>query len=587
MDEKRAEEVELIKRRIYMVMEDSGVDIACYQIAKAISSMSKKSEDLSLDEDSEYDEDIENKYYDENPTVLGLMEQKDLELESLLDALLGNDSQILENIAQKIDEDTEFGFELKNEDIPDLKEEMDEIFGAMYLEYTLRKYGNSVDLQEVLTKKIDEMNYLEFMILLKEYVGNGAFTGNTSYDDCLINKIKQMSIPEFAFFLKESDINRVSTDSSIQKEIKKRVQESKSPYLISQYIMNSTDLSDIDIESVRNSPFALSVLTTLKRTAIHSASVKEYFEKKDEKTTHDENGFNLKLRDSRRLSNMQGKNNEDAIEKEPAYSLYLDVLNGLSQSEFVVYMMCGFDKAHGIYRKEEEIQVDKLKKISDVDLLMIAKKQKVIIGNPEICDKDPILRVAKERGLFDEQYHTTYQPEIELQANKKSNILKEIPIRSGLLSRDKFKDINLKTYNEEFEGDPQVLKLAIMAEEIRNGIMECKSMEELSNLPKENLKDKAQLIRYINMINGNENIRISNEMIEYLQHYISGLPAFIVVGLKLGKNEKINSAIKYKLSESEIVTTEQIIGVPQAPINEKSQATMKARTDSSHEEHEK
>ena len=107
------------------------------------------------------------------------------------------------------------------------------------------------------------------------------------------------------------------------------------------------------------------------------------------------------------------------------------------------------------------------------------------------------MRVAKERGLFDEQYHTTYQPEIELQANRKSNILKEIPIRSGLLSRDKFKDINLKTYNEEFEGDPQVLKLAIMAEEIRNGIMECKSMEELSNLPKENLKDKAQLIRYI------------------------------------------------------------------------------------------
>lgn len=231
----------------------------------------------------------------------------------------------------------------------------------------------------------------------------------------------------------------------------------------------------------------------------------------------------------------------------PAYTSYLECLSNMNSQQFVMYMMT--KDLRDIQGKEKEILSEKLRKLSDVDLLMLAKKTKVVISNPRV-NTGVVMDVARERGFFDENSHPTFDYTIEGQANAKSKIIRTILPRRGIIRRNKFFDVDEETFKDEFEGDSGALEIAVLNAEIQKGIKDCDIMMQLSSFPNKG-PQSIKMIQYINAIN--KKGELPRDVEEYIQYYICGLPALMGPALKIGNNDAINKAVQLKLTEQVIV----------------------------------
>lgn len=215
----------------------------------------------------------------------------------------------------------------------------------------------------------------------------------------------------------------------------------------------------------------------------------------------------------------------------------------MNSQQFVKYMMT--NELKDIQGKEKEILSEKLRKLSDVDLLMLAKETTVVVGNPRV-NTGVVMDVARERGLFDENSHPTFYYTIEGQANAKSKIIKTIPPRRGTIRRNKFFDVDEETFKDEFEGNSGALEIAVLNAEIQKGIKDCDFMMRLSSFPTKG-QQSLKMIQYINAINTKE--ELPRDVEEYIQYYICGLPVLMGPALKIGNNEAINKAVQLKFTE--------------------------------------
>lgn len=291
MYEPDEDDVKLVYRRINTIIDAHGLDMACYQIADVIKKLARRPVEQSLAQYFENEYEGEDEYPEEDDTLMGLIQEKDIELASVIEALLGEKYDIISDIANQINEETEFGFELKNEDIPQLMNDMNKINGALYLldsikknyvpstlQTILNRYEVPSLLQDVVIERINEMTFNELVLLMRKYDGEAAFQDNDVYDKCLINQINKMKDEEFAYFLSQEDLADVATQY-VRGAIKERVQKSESAYLTSMYIARYSDVKDINMEPIKNSAFIIETAYRLREMARIQAAMQIGFYK--------------------------------------------------------------------------------------------------------------------------------------------------------------------------------------------------------------------------------------------------------------------------------------------------------------------
>lgn len=291
MYEPDEDDVELIVKRINTIIDTQGVDMACYQIGDAIQKLSKNPEGIHSEHDFEDEFYEEDEYPEQDDTLSGLIEKEEIELGSVIEALLGEDSNVLGDIASRIDNETEFGFEIKNEEIPKIMSDMSQMNGALFLldvikkhntpsplQDVLKRYEVPSTLQDVVIKKVNEMSFEELILLLKKYGGKEAFGFNNAYDECLINQINKMNDAEFAYFLSQGDSDDTATPD-VRGVIKERVQKSESAYLTSMYVTRYSDADDINMEPIKNSAFIIETAYRLREIARTQAALQIEFNK--------------------------------------------------------------------------------------------------------------------------------------------------------------------------------------------------------------------------------------------------------------------------------------------------------------------
>lgn len=525
-EREKEEQIEEICELINEIISERGPMNACYEIVNVINLIGKNP--LYY----EYNDEL-YLYGEEVDSLQEMLMQRDLPAELVINAV-GENEEILENLAVLIDEDINFKYE--EDSLVDLKKKMLALYNATALGHVLDNYIKVKDLpiipsnavKEVVSQKIEEMDYKELYAFLSEFDGKRTIFDDSFYSECIKNQIKNMSQGELSHFIKEHYRMR----PEIYDELKKCVLSYSSQYLESVYnrVYGATVYRKEDLNKEHNA-YTLELLSCLKENAIYNAMAS------DKCKENNENPNELDL--------------EDAIAEQEEYKQYLKILRELNYTEFMVYMFFKFKPSDkNIFNDEKKIINQHLKKLSNVDLLALVKRlgRCILIDDEHNNDKNLVLKAARERGLFDEYYHPKYSEEEYKKATAKHiQILRSNGGKK--IRRRKTADELVDEYElySEYGGDSNLVRLEKLLKTAKERIKVYESLDRLSKI-----EDKKQLVAIINNFNRMDNeleVVGEREYEEFFHNTIYSLPGIYSTLFISGNNVQLNSAMDMKLDE--------------------------------------
>ena len=525
-EREKEEQIEEVRELINEIISERGSAKACKEIINVINLIGKRP--------MYYERDDELSIYGEEEEPLYVMlNQRDLPSELVVNAI-GEDEEILESLAISIDED--INFEYEEDSLVDLKGKMIALSNAALLGGVLDNYIKVQDLpitpsnalKEVVSQKIEEMDYIELYTFLSEFEAKRTILDDPFYSECIKNHIKNMSRGELAHFIQERYMFRM--DVSV--ELVKCVLSYSSQYLES--VLNKSRGTDIygkeELYKEHNA-YTLQLLSVLKENAIANAMVS------DKCKENSENPWGLYL--------------DEAIAEQEEYKQYLRILGDLNYTEFIVYMFFDFKpEDKDLYDGERKIINEQLKKLSDVDLLALVQRlgRTVNIYDVHTNDKNLVLKEAKDRGFFDENYHPKYSEEEYKKARAK--YIQILGSRDGRkLRRRKTKDEEVDEYElySEYGGDRSLIQLSKILKTAKEKIKVYESLDRLSKI-----EDKKQLVAMINSFNSMDNeleVVGEREYAEFFSNTIYSLPGIYSTLFINGNNRQVNNAMDLKVDE--------------------------------------
>ena len=542
-------EIYQLERIIEVKLKEDGICALNYDIIDIIAQISSKN--VNEEYKDEENDDVNEEYYEdfEDNSLVKIIQDEGFSLDSAIDIIL-NDEEIIDLISNAIDEMVSY----EDDTVQTKKINLDIISSALLVIYNIkentsfnssREYIKNTDkldsLKHVINNKIEEMDYTDFIMLITDYGCRDILAKDNILQRCLIKKIEDMSLEQYAVYLKN-----IKYWDSISKEVKevekKKALTINSPYI--EYLFNSNVKLGNDELIIRKKYdfFSLDIMEKYKYNAINKVI-------KDRKEQQAKQNEENKIIDED--TSLLYEISTYEISKMLEYQTYCEILKKLNKKEFVCFMLR--NGGDSLYEDEQLIIEQKLNTLSRDDLIMLTNRLCFLELNfHETSDKEnePILlKIAKQKGIVNEQNEFICTAEEIKNANEKlvvySRFTNSISVPNAMFQEEEDDDdLSLDELDFEERREYNYEK----AEKIINKMLSTyKEIDELSKL-----SDK-EIIKVINQFNihvdSEEAIEKYKVFTTLLEYRILHLPAVYSSAFMFTGNGCLEDVMNLKIDE--------------------------------------